>query len=99
MHHNELLSELDYNSFLDTEFEVDVILGHSTTTIKDFLNLKADDVITLNKMVGDGSDIYVNSRIVGKGEVIVFDENLVVRVKEVTNSDEVMTYFYEEAHL
>jgi len=94
-----LLKDLDYDSFLDTEFEVDVILGNAKITVKDFLNLKNEDVLALNKMVGDGSDIYINSRIIGKGDVIVFDEALVIRVKEVTNSDEVLTYFYEEAHL
>ncbi len=90
------MNDIDYNSFLDTRFDFDVLLGGATITVQEFLNLQPGNIILLDKMVGDGSDIYVNSRIVGNGEILVFDDNINVKIKDVSTADDAIGYFYNE---
>lgn len=90
------ISERDYDLLVDTEIVVDVILGTSNITIKEFLDLGEGDVLSLDKLAGLGGDIYVNSRIIGTGDIIVIDEKLAVRVQDAMDSDNVVRYFFEE---
>lgn len=90
------ITERSYDLLVDTEIVVDVILGKANITLKDFLNLTEGDIISLDKNAGEGGDIYVNSRIVGTGDIIVIDEKLAVRVQDVMDSDNVVRYFFEE---
>jgi flagellar motor switch protein FliN/FliY len=90
------ITERDYDLLVDTEIIVDVILGNAQLTIRDFLNLSEGDIITLDKYAGSGGDIYVNTRIVGTGDIIVIDERLAVRLQDAMDSDNVVRYFFEE---
>lgn len=90
------ITERDYDLLVDTEITVDVMLGNSDITIEDFLKLSDGDIISLNKPAGSGGDIYVNSRIVGTGDIIVIDDKLAVRVQDAMDSDNVVRYFFEE---
>jgi flagellar motor switch protein FliN/FliY len=87
---------VDYDSFLDTRFDLDVLMGNATITIEEFLGLKEGNIILLDKMVGDGSDIYINSRVVGNGEILVFDNNINIKIKDVSTADDAIGYFYNE---
>ncbi len=90
------ISERDYDLLVDTEIVVDVILGSTSITIKEFLDLSEGDILSLDKLAGAGGDIYVNSRIIGTGDIIVIDEKLAVRVQDAMDSDNVVRYFFEE---
>lgn len=90
------ITERDYDLLVDTEITVDVMLGNSDITVEDFLKLSDGDIISLNKPAGSGGDIYVNSRIVGTGDIIVIDDKLAVRVQDAMDSDNVVRYFFEE---
>ena len=90
------ISERDYDILVDTEIVVDVMLGNSDITIAEFLKLSDGDIISLNKAAGSGGDIYVNSRIVGTGDIIVIENKLAVRVQDAMDSDNVVRYFFEE---
>ena len=70
------ISERDYDLLVDTQIIVDVMLGSTDITIKEFLDLSAGDILSLDKQAGSGGDIYVNKRIVGTGDIIVIDEKL-----------------------
>ena len=89
-------TEKDYNALIDTEISVDVILGHTDITIKDFLNFSEGDVLALNKIVGEGGDIYVNQRIIGTGDIIVMDEKIAIRVQDSMDSSKVVNFFFDE---
>jgi flagellar motor switch protein FliN/FliY len=89
----------DYNALVDTEINIDVILGHTDITIKDFLNISEGDVLSLNKVAGDGGDIYVNQRIIGMGDIIVIDEKLAIRVQDAMDSQNVVNFFFDEKSL
>ena len=90
------ISERDYDILVDTEIVVDVMLGNSDISISEFLKLTEGDIISLNKAAGSGGEIYVNSRIVGTGDIIVIDDKLAVRVQDAMDSDNVVRYFFEE---
>ena len=86
----------DYNTLVDTEIIVDVMLGHTDITIKDFLNFSEGEVLALNKSAGAGGDIYVNKRIIGTGDIIVIDEKLAIRVQDAMDSEKVVNFFFDE---
>lgn len=86
----------DYNTLVDTEIIVDVMLGHADITIKDFLNYSEGEVLALNKSAGAGGDIYVNKRIIGTGDIIVIDEKLAIRVQDAMDSEKVVNFFFDE---
>lgn len=90
------ISERDYDLLVDTEIVVDVMLGSSVISIKDFLDLGEGDILSLDKTAGSGGDIYVNSRIIGTGDIIVMEEKLAVRVQDSMDADNVVRYFFEE---
>ena len=90
------ISERDYDLLVDTEITVDVMLGSTSITIKEFLNLSEGDILSLDKNAGAGGDVYVNSRIIGTGDIIVIEEKLAVRVQDAMDSDNVVRYFFEE---
>ena len=89
----------DYNSLVDAQIEVDVLLGTSDISLKKFLSLREGDIISLNKQAGAGGDIYVNSRIVGTGDIIVIDEKLAVRIQDAMDVDNVVGYFFNEQQI
>lgn len=89
------ISERVYDLLVDTQIIVDVMLGSTYITLKDFLDLGEGDILSLDKPAG-GGDIFVNTRIVGTGDIIVIDEKLAVRVQDVMDSDNVVRYFFEE---
>jgi len=86
----------NYDALVDTQIEVDVLLGTSVVTLKEFLNFTEGDIVTLNKLAGQGGDIYVNKRIIGTGDIVVLDDKLAVRVQDAMDSDKVVRYFFDE---
>lgn len=90
------ISERDYDLLVDTQIDVDVMLGTSNISIKEFLNLSVGDILSLDKNAGAGGDIFVNSRIIGTGDIIVIDEKLAVRLQDSMDCDNVVRYFFDE---
>lgn len=90
------ITERDYDILVDTEITVDVMLGSSQITVEEFLKLNDGDIISLDKPAGAGGDIYVNTRIVGTGDIIVMDDKIAVRVQDSMDSDNVVRYFFDE---
>ena len=87
----------DYEVLVDTEAVVDVMLGHTAITVKDFLDFCEGDVIPLNKLAGEGGDIFVNDRVIGTGDIIVIDEKLAkIRVQDAMRQEKVVNFFFDE---
>ncbi len=93
------ITEQDYSSLVDAQIEVDVLLGTTDISMKKFLSLSEGDIIALNKPAGAGGDIYVNSRIIGTGDIIVIDEKLAVRIQDAMDADNVVGYFFNEQEI
>ncbi len=87
---------LEYNGLHDMDIELDSMLGETTMTIREILHLEKGSVIDLDKPAGESVEVYVNGRIVGKGEVMVYEKNLAIRINEVLDSNAALYYLAKE---
>lgn len=72
----------------DVELEVQIELGRTRMALEDILRLRKGAVVTLDKLAGDPVDIYVNGRLVARGEVLVLNDNFCIRVAELVAGKE-----------
>ncbi len=87
---------LGYDKLIDISVQLVTELGSTMVTVKDYLGLKKGSVIDLGKPAGESVELYVNKKIVGKGEVMVYEENLAIRINEILDSDSIIQYFRKE---
>ena len=66
----------------DVQLDMTIELGRTHMQLEDVLKLKQGSVVTLDKLAGDPADIYVNGRLVARGEVLVLNDNFCIRVAE-----------------
>jgi flagellar motor switch protein FliN len=90
------LSWMDYDGLLDMEVEFVSDLGQTTLSLAEILKLEKGSVIDLGKPAGESVESYVNHRIIGKGEVMVYEKNLAIRINEVLDSSAVLYYLSKE---
>ena len=77
----------DLESVFDIPVRVSAILGHSRLPVSEILKLEEGQVVELDRKVGESIDIYVNDRIVARGEVVLVDEHVGVTMTEIIKSD------------
>jgi flagellar motor switch protein FliN/FliY len=71
----------------DVTLDLKIELGRTRMNLDEILQLRKGSVVTLDKLAGDPVDIYVNGRLVARGEVLVLNDNFCVRVAELVGSD------------
>jgi flagellar motor switch protein FliN/FliY len=71
----------------DVPVQVSAVLGRATMQVSQLLKLGRGAVVELDRKVGEAIDIYVNNRLVARGEVVVVDERLGVTMTEIIKSD------------
>ena len=64
-------------------WNVKIELGRSRMLVEDVLKLSEGSVVELDKLAGDPVDVFVNDRLVARGEVLVLNDNFCVRVNEI----------------
>jgi flagellar motor switch protein FliN/FliY len=67
----------------DVELNVKIELGRTHMLVEDVLKLSEGSVVELDKLAGDPVDVYVNDRLVARGEVLVLNDNFCVRISEI----------------
>jgi len=67
----------------DVELNVKIELGRTKMYVEDVLKLSEGSVVELDKLAGDPVDIFVNERLVARGEVLVLNDNFCVRVNQI----------------
>lgn len=72
----------------DIPLNVSVELGRRKYSLRDILNFHQGSMIQLDKLAGEPVDIYVNGRLIARGEVVVIDENFGVRITEIVSLEE-----------
>ena len=77
----------DLEAVFDVPVQVSAVLGRARMEIGDLLKLGPGAVLELDRKVGEAIDIYVNNRLVARGEVVVVDERLGVTMTEIIKSD------------
>jgi flagellar motor switch protein FliN len=66
----------------DVQLDMTVELGRTHMHLEDVLQLRKGAVVPLDKLAGDPADIFVNGRLIARGEVLVLNENFCIRVAE-----------------
>ena len=66
----------------DVQLDLKIELGRTHMQLDEVLQLKSGAVVTLDKLAGDPVDIFVNGRLIARGEVLVMNDNFCVRVAE-----------------
>lgn len=86
----------DFTELLAMEIVLISDLVQTSLPLKEILNLEKGSVIDLSKPAGESVEIYINGRIIGRGEVMVYEKNLAIRVNEVLDAKAVLFYFSKE---
>ncbi|MBY0565600.1 MAG: flagellar motor switch protein FliN [Hyphomonadaceae bacterium] len=73
----------DLAAVFDVPVNIQAVLGRSQLEVASLLQLSRGSVIELDRKVGEAIDIYVNNRLVARGEVVVVDERLGVTMTEI----------------
>jgi flagellar motor switch protein FliN/FliY len=71
----------------DIPVQVSAVLGKATMQVAQLLKLGRGAVVELDRKVGEAIDIYVNNRLVARGEVVVVDDRLGVTMTEIVKVD------------
>ncbi len=71
----------------DVQLDLKIELGRTRMPLEDVLRLRRDAVVSLDKLAGDPVDVYVNGRLIARGEVLVLNDNFCVRVTELIVGD------------
>ena len=71
----------------DIPVQVSAVLGKSTMRVSQLLKLGRGAVVELDRKVGEAIDIYVNDRLVARGEVVVVEDRLGVTMTEIIKMD------------
>ena len=66
----------------DVEMDLRIELGRTHMYLEDLLRLRRGSVVPLDKMAGDPVNVFVNGRLIARGEVLVLNDNFCVRVAE-----------------
>lgn len=84
--HKDKGESASLNRVLDVDLELRVELGRVNLPIREILELSSGAVVDLKKAVGEPVDILVNDKPLAKGEVVVVDELLGVRITELLDT-------------
>src|ERR1700712_3044687 len=81
------ISVNDLDAVYGIPVEVAAVLGKAEMQVSHLLKLGRGAVIELDRKVGEAIDIYVNNRLVARGEVVVVEDKLGVTMTEIVKSD------------
>ncbi len=87
--------ELDF--ILDIPLELSAELGKTKMLVNDLLQLGQGSIIELNKLAGEPLEVYINRKLIARGEVVVVNEKFGIRLTDViTPVDRVKSLAAEE---
>ena len=77
----------DLEAVFDVPVQVSAVLGRARMDVGDLLKLGPGTVLELDRKVGEAIDIYVNNRLVARGEVVLVEEKLGVTMTEIIKAE------------
>ncbi len=75
--------EMNLDFILDIPLELSVELGKTKMLVNDLLQLGQGSIIELNKLAGESLEVYINQKLIARGEVVVVNEKFGVRLTDV----------------
>jgi flagellar motor switch protein FliN/FliY len=82
-HLDEDKTASDLAPVFDVPVNISAVLGRASMSVAQLLQLGQGSVLELDRKVGEAIDIYVNNRLVARGEVVIVDERLGVTMTEI----------------
>ena len=79
----------DLEAVYDIPVQVSAVLGRSTMEVQELLKLGKGAVVELDRKVGEAIDIFVNNRLVARGEVVVLEDRLGITMTEIIKTDRI----------
>ena len=76
-------SASDLSPVFDVPVNISAVLGRASMSVQQLLQLGSGSILELDRKVGEAIDIYVNNRLVARGEVVIVDERLGVTMTEI----------------
>jgi flagellar motor switch protein FliN/FliY len=73
---------------LDIPLQLTVELGRTSLLVKEVLQLNQGAVVELSKLAGEPLDVFINSKLVARGEAVVVNEKFGVRLVDVVSPNE-----------
>lgn len=77
----------DLHAVFDVPVKVQAVLGRSRMDIGELLRLKPGMVVELDRRVGEPVDIFVNNRLIARGEVVLIDSTLGITLTEIVRQE------------
>ncbi|NCO53665.1 MAG: flagellar motor switch protein FliN [Deltaproteobacteria bacterium] len=85
---NASRNEKGINLLLDIPLQVSVEVGRARILVRDLLQMQEGTLIELEKLAGEPLDLYVNSRLIARGEAVVVNEKFGLRLTDVVSPSE-----------
>ncbi len=73
----------DLEAVFDVPVRISVVLGRTKMPVADLLKMDVGTVVELDRQVGEAIDIYVNERLVARGEIVLVEDRLGVTMTEI----------------
>lgn len=83
----KLQSVTELEAVYDIPVQVSAVLGKTRMPVNQLLKLGRGAIVELDRKVGEAIDIYVNDRLVARGEVVIVDDKLGITMTEIIKSD------------
>jgi flagellar motor switch protein FliN/FliY len=77
----------DLEAVFDVPVQVSAVLGRARMDVGNLLKLGPGTVLELDRKVGEAIDIYVNNRLIARGEVVLVEDKLGVTMTEIIKAD------------
>jgi flagellar motor switch protein FliN/FliY len=85
---DQALQDRNLQMILDIPLRVTVELGRTKMAVSDLLNLAQGSVIELNKLAGEPMEVFVNDKLIARGEAVVVNEKFGVRLTDIISTRE-----------
>ena len=77
----------DLQAVFDVPVNVSAVLGKSTMEVSKLLKLDRGMIVELDRKIGEAIDIYVNDRLVARGEVVLVEDRLGITMTEIVKAE------------
>ena len=81
------IENLSLETVYDIPVQITVVLGRASMQVNQLLKLGRGAVIELDKKVGEPIDIFVNNRLVARGEVVVVEDRIGITMTEIIKTE------------
>lgn len=79
--------EVDLKAVYDVPLSISVVLGKAVMKVNQLVKLTRGSVVELDRKVGESVDVFVNDRLVAKGEIVLIENKIGVTLTEIVKSE------------